>query len=1322
MSRSVAGIETAEPASLFALLQPVADRLQQVRGNQRLAAVWFGTAVCALATWGFGWAFGAAVGGIWVWLLAAIVATGCVAVWPRTKLAPIDVARQIEQAFPDLDSRLITSLQAPEVAGALASSVTTSPPLLRQLVVAETLSHGARCDWRTVVPDAMLTQVRRLRIASLAFLIAAIALHGLPSRAGGQGGGASQAALLSNGTGATADVLALEIEPGDVEIERGTSLLVLARFGLPSGSEQTNIPPSAVPQTVELVWLPEGGAEQRQVLSKSLDDPLFGGRLTNVASSGEYYVVADGRPSPRHRLTVYDLPAVEQAQLIIRPPAYTNRPETTLDRAFDITLVEGSEIELRLRLNKTVAVTRLDGAPAPRTMSPLANDSTWVTASWTPTGARETWTLVLEDQQGRRNRDETKLRIEIVPNRTPDLKITFPAQDTQVTLLEELVIEGTAWDDFGLLEVGLEVTVPGQSPKTIEFGRDWPGSKLQSLKTMLPLEEWGVRIGDALAYHLYADDYGPDGNRRRTFSDLFFAEIRPFSETYREVQAQGGPGAQGAQTPTGNQLEELIQQQKMILSATWNLQRSGASRGGALPEKTAPATAGSNPPGKSPTPPRSNPRANKPVPGGAAGDKSDRGLESLSLITQAQAQVREGLEGLIDKMETPAAIALLRDTVEQMRTVEHELDFSQKQSRNLVRALQAEQAAFSGLLKLRGHDHKVMKGQQSGAGSGGSSSMSEQQLDQLELSSEENRYQSREQASRPQDSDGKREQLALFERLKDLARRQQGITDRLKELEAAARLAKTPEQQAEIERQLKRLRDEQQQLLQDADEAQQKLAQAADQSQLAEARQRLEQTRSQLVDAAENLRQGQVAQALSSSTRAQRDLHELQDDFRRQTAARFADSLRGLKESARALTEKEQQLAEQLQQQQRSETKSLRQSRERQALEEAFRDQRQRLGQVLDQARELVQETESAEPLISKQLYDTLRQTQERQVDPALESTSKLLHQGLVQEAGQAEAQARQGLEQLQQGIRHAAEALLGDEVETLKRARRELRELTDAVEQELTRGQDSSTPGKATPGEEGSGQGSQSSSGRGDQKQSPGNGASKASGNGESPSNEPGTGGKSQSGPGEASEAGGEGTAASEDGSMGPDGDSASDAADGSGSGGRPREGRKPPAGLRRPPKGSGASRGAPPGESQGGFGGGPGSQGGGPLTGDQFTEWMDKLRDVETLVTDPRLLAEVSKVREQARSLRADFRRHSVTPNWELVKSEVYQPLVEVQRQVAEELARHESEEALVPVDRDPVPSQYRDLVRGYYEQLGDDPAAAKSPPPAKKRERTR
>lgn len=108
-------------------------------------------------------------------------------------------------------------------------------------------------------------------------------------------------------------------------------------------------------------------------------------------------------------------------------------------------------------------------------------------------------------------------------------------------------------------------------------------------------------------------------------------------------------------------------------------------------------------------------------------------------------------------------------------------------------------------------------------------------------------------------------------------------------------------------------------------------------------------------------------------------------------------------------------------------------------------------------------------------------------------------------------------------------------------------------------------------------------------------------------------------------------------------------------------------------------------------------------PLTGEDFREWSARLRDVEEMIEDPELRAEAARIRERARAIRAELKRHSAEPNWDLVQQQVAGPLFELQNRVAEELLRRTSKKALVPLDRDPVPPQYSEKMRRYYEQLG-------------------
>lgn len=107
--------------------------------------------------------------------------------------------------------------------------------------------------------------------------------------------------------------------------------------------------------------------------------------------------------------------------------------------------------------------------------------------------------------------------------------------------------------------------------------------------------------------------------------------------------------------------------------------------------------------------------------------------------------------------------------------------------------------------------------------------------------------------------------------------------------------------------------------------------------------------------------------------------------------------------------------------------------------------------------------------------------------------------------------------------------------------------------------------------------------------------------------------------------------------------------------------------------------------------------------MTGEDFTGWSDRLREVEEMLDDPELRNRVAQVRDRARAIRAEFRRHGEEPQWDLVKSQLLGELQTLQSRLSEELSRLESDRSMVPVDREPVPEEFDALVQRYYELLG-------------------
>ena len=129
---------------------------------------------------------------------------------------------------------------------------------------------------------------------------------------------------------------------------------------------------------------------------------------------------------------------------------------------------------------------------------------------------------------------------------------------------------------------------------------------------------------------------------------------------------------------------------------------------------------------------------------------------------------------------------------------------------------------------------------------------------------------------------------------------------------------------------------------------------------------------------------------------------------------------------------------------------------------------------------------------------------------------------------------------------------------------------------------------------------------------------------------------------------------------------------------------------------------------------GGGRGGGGGGyvgPLTGNDFAPWADRLRDAEDLVDVPELRSDLARARERARLARLEWRREGKKPDWAVVELQVLKPLVEVRRQIREELGRRNTQDPLAPVDRDAVPTRFAEQVRRYYETLGRDSKGAEA-----------
>ncbi len=1117
----------------------------------------------------------------WTWMLLAggvVLALEVLRRRTRENLPdPRDIAREIERVHPDLAALLLTAVaQMPAQPGGRLG-------YLQEQLVREAVAKATPLRWSKAVPTSHLTAVA-LGFATGA---AAFLFVSLPS-------------LFPSLPPLLPDDYGIVVSPGHTQVERGTPVLVLARFH------------KALPSRVTLVVRVPGSPVQRFDMNKNLEDPVFGAVTSPVNSDRiDYQIEYAGRRTARFAITAYDHPDLLSIDARIEYPGQSEIAAKDIKDTRGLAVVDGAQVTLTFHLNKQVRDGQLrpeDGAPLPLRPAGAAGADYVVVLS---PHKSQRYELRLTDPQGRANKAPPWLLIDVHRNLPAQVSITFPGRDVRVSPLQEVTLEAKASDDVGLLAYGVTYSLMGKPEKSLRLGGPVPGANQHDIRYELPLETQGARPDDLLTYYYWADDLGPDGKPRRSRSDMYFAEVRPFEEIFREGAPPGGEPPPGGVEPAA---DPMVQKQKDVINATWKLDREALD-------------------------------------GRAADDMRD----DIGVVKKAQAEVQKAAEEARDEARSERARTALGLAVAAMDAAVGGLAKAEKETplRELPPALDNERAAFAALLRLRAREHEVTR---VARGKGGGASRNQDGLSDLELKQEESRYETRREAAGEPDS-AKAEDRQVLNRLRELARRQKTISERLKELQAALAEAKKPADKTEAEARLKKLREEQREALADMDELLQRMDSPENRSRMAEARAELERTRGRAQEASEAMARGETARAVGASTRAERELDKVRENLQRKVASAFEQEMRGLRDEAARIDEQQKRLGTSLQQA-AAEAEAARAGQGKpgaappvapdgRALAQRLEEQKKGVAQLLEQMRKVTEAAEGPSPLLSRKLYDSIRKARTDNVENALDVTGQLLDRNLLPDAQKVEAHARQGVAELRKGVDEAAKGLVGDEAGALRLARSELARLISEARREASsaaggapQGGAATQPGQAPGLVQAPGQPSG---------QQPG-------GDGQQPGAQPGNGQRGGGGqqPGGNGQRGGQGMA-----------------------------------------QGQGGGQGGP---------GGPGGGNAGPFTGEDFRGWSDRLRDVEELVPSAGLRQDVARVRDRARSVRADFKRHGEAPKWSVLEQQIMVPLTEIYDRVAEELRRIEPEHKVVPLDRDPVPSRYSDLVRRYYKSLAE------------------
>lgn len=710
----------------------------------------------------------------------------------------------------------------------------------------------------------------------------------------------------------------VNVAPGDSKIRYGDSFSVNATLeGFQSAYAKLHIRE------------PDGDWNEIEMTpgeSGAFDFTLYG-----VTTPIEYYVSSAFTDSARYSLEVVIPARIESLDLRYHYPEWTGADPELIENGSQIAAVEGTRVEVIFSTDRA-----LQNSILIHDNTPIEVDSSGdlqYTASLIVAADGEYQLADLLD--GDRIPLTDKQPIVVLEDGQPDIRFVRPGADWNASPIEEVTITAEATDDFGVERIDLHYSVNGSDWQTIEMD---PEAELQHT---FYLEDFGsdgesLVPGDIITY--YAEAY----DREQSIStDMLFIDVRPFDRRFSQSQQAGGGGGSGSQAE-----QEISQRQKEILVATWNLIREAREDTRTLikPEDSAALLADLQ--------------------------------NTLASQADTLAQRADARQLLDDDPDIARFVEYMKEAATAMRPsgealAKLQFDQAVKHQQRALQYLKRAESVFN--------DIRISRNESSGGG-GGDAGRDMAEMYELEMDLAKNQYETPDAAQQRNGQNPNNEDDA-FDKLKDLARRQQKLAEsaqRNEELSMAERW-----QQERLQREIEELQRE------------------------------LEQQRQQQQQSASNQQQQQSGQQQSGQQQSAQQQGSQQQGGQQQSAqSRRSDSQSGdnQSDSDRQTAEAMEDLQQALEQLRGSENSELNSDERRQALENASRELQQSVDRISQsRQRELQQQLADATARASE-LSREQRETAE-QLRDALERAMAAREQGII-ESGLDDFQERELAEQ----------------------------------------------------------------------------------------------------------------------------------------------------------------------------------------------------------------------------------------------------------------------------------------------------------------------
>ncbi len=726
--------------------------------------------------------------------------------------------------------------------------------------------------------------------------------------------------------------------------------------------------------------------------------------IFNIQDSVVFYVEANNIRSPEQTLEVVDLPYVKQIDLMLNFPAYTGLATKRIENGGDVAALKGTVVHVLAHLNakaKAAHIVLNDGTRIP--MSPdfenPPEDEFRFVGSFTVKG-EGTYKIELTSEDGERYNGSNEYDITLLADAPPSVVIDKPGRDMKVTNIQEVFTEASAEDDYGVTVIEFYYQVNGGDEKRIalqDLKRDEP--KTLSGSYTFFLEEMKLEVGDFISYYAKAKD----NNGQESTSDIYFLEVRPFEREFRQSQQQGGGQGGGEQDSNA-----LTRKQREIIAATFRVQRE---------EKTYDAQ-----------------------------EKE----ENFGAVALSQEKLKAEAETLVERIKRRMGAQLQTNQqfsklVEYVTQASKEMDAAKDKLRekNTKEALPPEQRSLQNLLKAEAifRDIQVAQGQSQGGGQQNQEQRDLADLFELQLDKMKNQY---ETVQRQQQSQQSQQQDEIARRLEELARRQQ------KELEQKMRSQQqggggggaSQRQQQQMIEEAQRLARELEKLSRDRRDP--KMQEAA--QQLQQAAEEMKRAQSQSSQG-QSSQQSQSSQS-DSSAQMQRALQRMEQARRMLNSSRQAggqQNVQGLRQRAEDALKKQGEIEKSVddlaKQGQSGDSDKKQQLGER---KESLAEQISGLEQDIDQtARGMGQDKQQA----ADKLRDAANAIRRNRIGERIKQNNELINRGYFNQAKERERTIKGNIEEVLKNLQAAEGSATQRKGEGLEDAMNRARELANNLE-----------------------------------------------------------------------------------------------------------------------------------------------------------------------------------------------------------------------------------------------------------------------------------